>query len=164
MNWHTIFSTKKADDDQPQTLPVVKDLELSRHYSFQYENFVISTQHDLYLLLEKNEGVIHGLKFNFGIFKYGSPNDEARGGHALTKYGLGWYGFYQIENSPWIKELMIANRIHDRHNDSMFDRDRHYAVCFKDVMLEVVCTEYEEFSIQETDVFSIVQKELSCLE
>src|SRR6266498_2412308 len=100
--------------------PLVREVQLKKEYPFQYENFVLVTQHELYLLLEKDGTSISALKFSFRSFKYGSPNDEARGSHPLMKYGLGWYGLYQVENSPWIHELMLANRIHPRHNDAMF--------------------------------------------
>jgi hypothetical protein len=164
MNWRTFFSSDKPDGGNSLPPPVVKEIQLGRHYSFQYENFVVSTQHELYLLLEKSDVDIHALKFEFAIFQYGSPNDEARGGHPLTNFGLGWYGFYHVENSPWVHELMVANRVHPQHRDELFSRDQHYVVCFKDVMLEVVCTKYEEIAIKESALFEIIQKELSYLE
>jgi len=144
--------------------PVVREVTLKKKYSFQYENFVLSTQHDLYLMLEKEGPSVSALKFRFSSFKYGSPNDEARGSHPLTRYGLGFYGLFQVENSPWIHELMAANRVHPRHQDSMFSDRQHYIACFKDVMLEVVCREFEEIEIEESALLSILQSELLCLE
>jgi hypothetical protein len=105
--------------------PIVREVQLAKDYRFMYENFVFATQYDLYLLMEKNVASISALKFRFISFKYGSPNDEARGSHSMTKCGLGWYGLYKVENSPWIQELMTANRIHERHNDSLFSDLTH---------------------------------------
>ena len=84
--------------------PIVKEIKLSREYDFSYENFVLATQYEIYLLIDKSEGLIYGIKFKSRQVKYGSPNDEARGGHPLMKYGLGFDGFFEVENSPWIKE------------------------------------------------------------
>jgi hypothetical protein len=36
---------------------------------------------------------------------FGSPNDEALDGHPLYKIGLSHYAFYQVFDSPWIKQL-----------------------------------------------------------
>ncbi|WP_432720096.1 hypothetical protein R0381_003439 [Jeongeupia wiesaeckerbachi] len=137
---------------------------MKKDYSFQYENFVLATQGDLYLLLEKVGTSVSALKFRFSSFKYGGPNDEARGSHPLTKFGLTWYGLYQVENSPWVQEMITANRVHPRHQDSMYADRQHYIACFKDVMLEVVCREFEEIEIEESALLSILQAELLCLE
>jgi hypothetical protein len=144
--------------------PVVYEIMLKRDYAFQYENFVLATQNDLYLLLQKVGTSVSLLKFSSSSYKYGSPNDEARGGHPLTKFGLGWYGLYQVENSPWIQELMVANRVHDRHQDSMYADKKHYVACFKDVMLEVVCRGFEEIQLEQDTFLSMVQEQLACLE
>jgi hypothetical protein len=164
MNRGVFYSSEKTDGGNSFPLPVVKEIQLNRRYSFMYENFIVSTQHDLYLLVERSGEDLHALKFEFAIFRYGYPNDEVRGGHLLMKFGLRWYGFYQVENSPWVREIMVANRIHPMHRDEMFSQDKHFIVCFKDVMLEVICTKYEEVTIKESTLFEIIQKELSYLE
>ena len=48
---------------------------------------------------------------------------------------------------------MTANRIHPKHNDSMFAGEMHFIACFKDVMLEVVCRDFEEVKIGEEYYF-----------
>jgi hypothetical protein len=75
--------------------------------------------------MEKNGDSIHALYFDSPKCKYGGPNDEAHGGHPLAKYGLGLYGLFEIENSPWVYEMMIANRVHARHSDSLLSNYRH---------------------------------------
>lgn len=72
-------------DAMPRVLPV----KLRRQYKFMYENFVVATQYDVYLLLEMNDDTLNCLRFNSSrLMKYGSPNDEAIGGHPLCKFGL----------------------------------------------------------------------------
>lgn len=143
--------------------PKIVELELSSRYQFMYENFLVSTQHDSYLLFEESEGVVDVLKFNGATIKYGSPNDEGRGAHPLTKFGKLTYGFYEVENSPWVKEQMEGNRIHTRHSDSMYSGKKHYIACFKDVMFEVTCRSYELVKLTKEEVLSLVLKELENL-
>jgi hypothetical protein len=143
---------------------IVREVNLQKDYRFQYENFVLATQHELYLLLEKEATSVRALKFRFSSFKYGSPNDETRGSHPLMKYGLSYYGLYQVENSPWINQLMVANRIHPNHKDSMFADQKHYIACFKDVMLEIVCREFEEVKLEESDLVAILHDQIGYLE
>ena len=143
--------------------PKIVEIELSKHYRFMYENFVIATQAGIYLLLAKRQDAVDLLYFDSPQLKYGSPNDEARGGHALWQYGMGIYGFFEVLHSPWIREQMIANRVHDRHTDDLFSKDRHFIVCFKDVMLEVTCQAYEEKTMSEAELQSLLQEELEQL-
>ncbi|MCG9745651.1 hypothetical protein [Shewanella sp. Isolate8] len=144
--------------------PIVKEIELSREYDFSYENFVLATQHEIYLLIEKSEGLIYGIKFKSRQVKYGGPNDEARGRHPLIKYGLGFYGFFEVENSPWIKEQIKLNKVHTRHSNSLFSGLTHYVACFQDVMLEVTSRNYEEFQITQEELNLVFQEQVSNLE
>ena len=78
------------------------------------------------------------------IFKFGSPNDEALGGHALIKNGLKFYSVHEIECSSWIQELEKQNSIHPQHNKERFTKDKHhYIFTFHDSTLELVSTEGE---------------------
>jgi len=143
--------------------PKIIELELSNNYQFMYENFLISTQLDAYLLLEEREGVIHTLKFNGSTIRYGSPNDEGRGAHPLSKFAPLTYGFYEVINSPWIKEQMVGNRIHPRHSDEMYKDKKHYIVCFKDVMFEATCRSYSLEKMNKGDVAALVSQQLEHL-
>jgi hypothetical protein len=125
-----------------------------------YENFLISGQQELYLMLEENDELIDILKFNFKVYKYGYPNDEAMGSHPMTKYGLGFYGLFEVLNSPWIKEICEGNRIHPRHDDSMFSDYKHYIVRFKDVTLDVLCNKIEELQLTKRQIFETINKEI----
>lgn len=143
--------------------PKIIKVALAKQYRFMYENFVVATQSGIYLLLEKQQDNVDVLYFDAPQMKYGSPNDEARFGHPLWKYGLGFYGFFEVLNSPWIREQMIANRVHDRHADDMFKDERHFIACFKDVMLEVTCRKYEERTMTVAEIETLVKQQLKDL-
>jgi hypothetical protein len=140
--------------------PKVNEIKLRKDYKFMYENFLISGQADLYLLLEESEGLIDTLRFNFLIYKYGYPNDEAIGAHPMAKYGLGFYGFFEVLNSPWIIELQNSNGIHPKHNMSMYNGYKHYIARFKDVTLDVICSKMEELRLTKGQLIEIVNKEI----
>ena len=61
-----------------------------------YENFVVSRQQNFYVLLEESNNKIDALKFDPIIYKYGYPIDEVS--HPLSKYGLGFYGLFKVDN------------------------------------------------------------------
>src|SRR5277367_3220053 len=145
-------------------MPSVREVPLRREYSFQYENFVVATQHQVFLLLEKVETSLFALRFRFARLKYGGPNDEARGGHPLAKHGLGFYGLYEVLDSPWIEEVKSGNRVHPRHDDSLFSDYKHYVACFKDVMLEVISSEFEEVELTEAALLTLIQEQSGFLE
>jgi len=126
-----------------------------------YENFVVSGQQTLYILLEESEDIIDALKFGLIVFKYGYPNDEVS--HPLDKFGLGTYGFYEVTNSEWIKEIRNINKSHPNHTDSLFDRDKHYIAKFKDVTIEIICTEFEEVELTKQDLTNFVVEQVSYL-
>lgn len=144
--------------------PSVHQVELSREYSFMYENFVIATQAATYILLERNGTSIHALRFDSPNCKYGGPNDEAHAGHPLTKYGLGIYGLDEVENSPWIAEMKTANQVHPNHNDALFQGRKHYVACFKDVKFESVCRNMSEVTLSQQEVLALIGDQLNELE
>jgi hypothetical protein len=88
------------------------------------------------------------------IFQFGSPNDEALGGHPLYKDGLKFYQVHRIENSPWIAELERRNSVHPQHDRDRFLKDLvHYVFTFQDSTLECVVNE-GQFWKPEIQVFS----------
>ena len=140
--------------------PKISEVKLSREYSCMYENFVVLTQTGTYLLLEMDGDNIYALHFDAPTCKYGGPNDETHNAHPMSKYGLGFYGLFEIENSPWIEALMVANRIHPRHSDSTFTGYRHYIACFKDVKFESVCREMKEIVLSKPEFDALLNQEL----
>ena len=141
--------------------PEVIKLDITNEYKFMYENFVIATQSDTYLLLEQKYERIHALKFFGATIRYGSPNDEGRGAHPLTKFSSLLYGCYEVKNSPWIKEQMIGNRQHPNHSDDLFSNKKHFIACFKDVMFEATCRDYELVELSKEKVIELVVSEIN---
>lgn len=75
-------------------------------------------------------------------FRFGSPNDEALGGHPLAKFGLKPYCVHRVENSPWIADLEQQNSVHPRHNKVRFMESKaHYIFTFQDSVLECIVNE-----------------------
>ena len=68
----------------------------------------------------------------------GSPNDEVLNGHPLWGSGLEGYSAHEVKNSPWIRELMDINRVHDRFRESQWSDDRHFVLTFHDETLECI--------------------------
>lgn len=140
--------------------PVVNEVWLSRRYRFMYENFVIATQNETFLVMERGGDQVHAIRFDSPNIRYGAPNDEARTAHSLAKYGLGLYGLFEVKNSPWLKESVAANWIHPRHSDSLFAGRRHFIACFKDVMLEVQCCNMEEVTMTSSQIFDLITNQI----
>lgn len=87
------------------------------------------------------------------VFKFGSPNDEALGGHSLYGKGLEFYSVHQVEDSEWIAELEQQNAVHPGHNKESFLRNKnHYIFTFQDTTLECVATEGDHWK-PEIEVF-----------
>src|SRR4051812_17560780 len=63
---------------------------------------------------------------NYLQFTHGYPNEEALGAHPLAKYGLKFYDVFEVQRSPLIEEIKKRNRIHPRHSDALFEKDRHW--------------------------------------
>lgn len=81
------------------------------------------------------------------IFKFGSPNDEALGGHPLIQKGLKYYTVHKVANSSWIAELEKQNSVHPQHDTNRFLKDKHhYIFTFHDSTLELVANEGEYWS------------------
>ena len=142
--------------------PKVIEIELEKHFRFMYSNFVISSQHKLYLLLARKKDNVDVLEFDFSVYKYGYPNDEV--GHPLMKYGLGFYGFYEVLNSKWIDKLRINNSAHLSHSDDIFNKKKHYVAKFKDVTLEVISYNYELKTLPKSYFSNILNEQFKYLD
>ena len=125
-----------------------------------YENFVVSTQRELYLLLENHDGQIDALKFDFLLYKYGYPNDEGLGVHTMSKFGLDFYGMFQVENSEWITKL--ENQRSDK-SYGLFEEYQHYIVTFKDVTIDILSKGFEEVKLTESMVMDLLRREIANL-
>lgn len=109
-----------------------------------------------YCTAEEEIAVIH-----FPLVKkvqFGSPNDEALGGHPLIELGLKHYQIHRIDNSPWLAELEQRNAIHPRHDKQRFLKDAiHYVFTFQDSTLECIVIE-GQFWHPKVQVFTSEQK------
>lgn len=70
--------------------------------------------------------------------KIGSPNDEILRGHPLWGSGLEFYSAHEVENSPWITELMGVDRAHEGFDESQWSGRHHFVLTFHDETLECV--------------------------
>jgi hypothetical protein len=75
------------------------------------------------------------------VFTYGYPNDEALPGHPLIGFGLEYYSFNVIENSPRIEEMKKQNAVCFPDSGRLWNNRKHFVVTFQDETLEVVCNE-----------------------
>lgn len=93
---------------------------------------------------ESTDEGITTIRFSkYAQFKFGNPNDETISGHELSKYGLQPYTIQEVEESKWITELQNINSVHPYHNDSLFEKYKHFIFFFHDSCFEIVCEEFE---------------------
>ena len=103
---------------------------------------IISTETDLYLayiISGSNENSYAVVRFHSPMQHiFGYPNDEAFGGHPLSKLNITYYAFNVIENSPYVAELSQRNSI--CFPGTKYSQ-KHWLVTLHDETLEVVCNE-----------------------
>jgi hypothetical protein len=73
---------------------------------------------------------------------FGLRNEGAFTSHPLAERGLPPYGAFEVENSSWIRELVMRNRSHPRHDPQVFERLRHWVWTFEDSVLECAALSY----------------------
>jgi len=131
--------------DSPMPLPTVLLLDSWPQPNTVPDPVVFATDTQLclrYRTAGEEIAVIHFSSFR--KFKFGSPNDEALGGHPFIGLGLQPYQVHRIENSPWLAELERRNAIHPRHDKQRFLRNAvHYFFTFQDSTLECIVNEDE---------------------
>jgi hypothetical protein len=93
----------------------------------------------------------------------GAPNDEALGGHPLAKYGLRWYQFHVVEQSPLIAELERRNRVHHSHSAALFEGYQHFIITFQGETFEVVCREYNKQIVGGMSTKEVIMEQLKLL-
>jgi hypothetical protein len=70
--------------------------------------------------------------------KIGPPGDEVLREHPLWGSGLEFYSAHEVENSPWITELMEVDRVDERFEESQWTGRRHFILTFRDQTLECI--------------------------
>lgn len=78
---------------------------------------------------------------------YGYPNDEALGAHPLAQFGLGFYGVFEVDNSPLVQDIDRRNAIHPRHAKGAFASIRHWIITFQDETLDVLSRDCPRFEV-----------------
>jgi len=86
------------------------------------------------------------------------------GAHPMRKYGLGFYGIYEVYNSPWIEEISNANKIHPRNTDNMYEDFKHFIITYKDNTLDIISKHFSETTLQKDDVNTIISEEIKKIE
>jgi hypothetical protein len=123
--------------------PIVVLLDSWPQPSSSPEAIVFATETQLFLRYSTADEETAVIQFPLvKTFQFGSPNDEALGGHPLTGFGLKYYSVHRIDNSPWIAELEQRNSIHLKHDKERFIKNAvHYVFTFQDSTLECVVNE-----------------------
>ena len=95
-------------------------------------------------------------------YKFGGINDEVIHGHPLFEHGLEAYEAHYIENSSWIKEESRINSVHNCHDQSSWDKYKHYIFTFHDEIFECIADGYtvDIFKGRIQAVFDIATKRL----
>lgn len=134
--------------------PTVILLDAWPQPSTSAEAIIFATETQLFLRYQTNNREIAVIHFPLvKILKFGSPNDEALGGHPLTKVGLRSYQVSRVDHSPWVAELERQNAVHPRHDRAQFlENTVHYIFTFQDSTLECVVNE-GKFWVPQRQVF-----------
>lgn len=78
------------------------------------------------------------------IFKCGYPNEEIYMHYDYyTQGSMKKYCLYEIQESEWINELLVMNRVHPRHTDEIFEKEKHFIILFEDEVFECISTSYK---------------------
>lgn len=128
--------------------PIVVLLDSWPQPSTSPEAIVFATETQLFLRYSTADEETAVIQFPLvKTFQFGSPNDEALGGHPLSRFGLKYYSVHRIDNSPWIAELEQRNSIHPKHDKERFIKNAvHYVFTFQDSTLECVVNEGQFWS------------------
>jgi hypothetical protein len=112
-----------------------------------------ASEHDLFVayLVGPDAEKTAVLRFASRCHKFGYPNEEVLNGHPLYEFGLQFYGFHVVENSPWIADLCRQNRVHPCHAEWLFADLQHWIIAFHDTTLEVVGKQASVIAIYDFD-------------
>lgn len=131
----------QANGGAPQPIVFSNEQRLLLAYSCSDEDE--GPYDSVQIMTEESAGKVALIEFRLPcIHMFGAPNDEAFTGHPLAQKGLQPYGAFEIEDSSWIRELAVMNRVHGRHNESRYGRLKHYAFSFHDSTFECVAESY----------------------
>lgn len=74
---------------------------------------------------------------------FGPPNAEAFSGHPLSPRGLEPHAAFRVDDSSWLRELEVRNRVHPQHRAAAFLGERHHFVfAFRDSTFECIASSF----------------------
>ena len=87
---------------------------------------------------------IFALKFKIYLkYMFGLPSNETIQGHPYSKLGMKSFTFYELKNSPVIKELQEIEKIHPYYNSEKWKKYKHFIITFHDNMFECIAQDFE---------------------
>ncbi len=91
------------------------------------------------------------------VSKLGYPNDEALPGHSLYQFGLTHYELQLVINSPWLRELNLANEISFPESLGHLDGYKHFIFPFHDSTFECLADSFQERKVAHLN-FATIQE------
>ena len=142
-NIEIIQMQEEFDIDVGAPMPIVLSNEFDVYLTF-YKHIPIPgwDGSTINVRTAEDSGVVTVKFEKYRQFKFGSPNDEAIGGHPYASFGLRPYAIQEVLNSDWVEFLRKQNSIHPSHDDKWFESSRHFIFFFHDTCFEIVCDKY----------------------
>ncbi len=111
---------------------------------------IVATDTRLVLRYSAADGTIAVVTFSRPLLvQFGSPNDEALGGHPLARRGLKFYSVHEVRGSSRLAALETQNSIHPRHDRQSFLAGlKHFIFTFQDSTLEVIAQDDDSVAPQ----------------
>ncbi len=73
---------------------------------------------------------------------FGLPNNEILHGHPYYSLGLRSYGFYEIENSDLLMQIIEMQSLHAEFDLGKWKFYKHYIITFHDELFECIAREF----------------------
>jgi len=117
-----------------------EEIKLDTITTDYYSCNICKTDNDVLI----NFGNVNLIFLGCSIFKCGYPNEEIYMHYDYyTQNSMNKHRLYELQDSEWIKELLVMNRVHPRHTDKIFQNEKHYIILFEDEVFECIATSYK---------------------
>lgn len=73
---------------------------------------------------------------------FGLPNNEILHGHPYYSFGLRSYGFYELENSDLLMQIIEMQSVHAEFNPEKWKFYKHYVITFHDELFECIARKF----------------------
>lgn len=128
---------------------LLKITELSRHY---FDCDLAKVDNTITLDFKDLKLIFH----NTLLFKCGYPNEEIWMHYDFyVQDSMSKHYLLEITDSEWIKSLIEMNKVHSRHQDQIFDGDRHFMILFEDFVFECISQDFEIVKLVANDAIKI---------